>query len=61
MWPDLVSNPGPLTLSSDALPTAPRGPARSLIRAALSFSESAAQTCVGDQNQICTNVIRPHI
>ena len=27
MWPDRVSNPGPLALESDALPTAPRGPA----------------------------------
>ena len=26
MWPDRVSNPGPLALESDALPTAPRGP-----------------------------------
>ena len=28
MWPDRVSNPGPLALESDALPTALRGPAR---------------------------------
>ena len=27
MWPDRVSNPGPLTYSSDALLTALRGPA----------------------------------
>ena len=27
MWPDRVSNPGPLALESDALPTAPRAPA----------------------------------
>ena len=27
MWPDWVSNPGPLPLASDALPTALRGPA----------------------------------
>ena len=27
MWPDQVSNPGPLTYESGALPTAPRGPA----------------------------------
>ena len=25
MWPDRVSNPGPLTYESDALPTALRG------------------------------------
>ena len=28
MWPDLVSNPGPLTYESGALPTALRGPAK---------------------------------
>ena len=28
MWPDWVSNPGPLALESDALPAAPRGPAK---------------------------------
>ena len=27
MWPDRVSNPGPLTYESDAQPTALRGPA----------------------------------
>ena len=27
MWPDRVSNPGPLALESDALPIALRGPA----------------------------------
>ena len=27
MWPDRVSNPGPLTYNSDALLTALRGPA----------------------------------
>ena len=27
MWPDWVSNPRPLPLESDALPTALRGPA----------------------------------
>ena len=29
MWPDRVSNPGPLTYESGALPTALRGPASS--------------------------------
>ena len=28
MWPDRVSNPGPLTYESGALPTAQRGPAK---------------------------------
>ena len=32
MWPDRVSNPGSLVLESDALPTAPRGPARKLLK-----------------------------
>ena len=27
MWPERVSNPGPLTYESDVLPTALRGPA----------------------------------
>ena len=27
VWPDRISNPGPLALESDALPTALRGPA----------------------------------
>ena len=30
MWPDRVSNPGPLTYESGALPTALRGPAMEL-------------------------------
>ena len=34
MWPELVSNPGPLALESDALPTTPRGPA-SFIRSSI--------------------------
>ena len=28
MWPDRVSNPGPLTYESGAVPTALRGPAK---------------------------------
>ena len=32
MWPDRVSNPGPLTYESGALPTALRGPARRINR-----------------------------
>ena len=31
MWPDRVSNPGPLTYESGALPTALRGPAAKLL------------------------------
>ena len=32
MWPDQVSNPGPLTYESGALPTALRGPAQFCIK-----------------------------
>ena len=32
MWPDWVSNPGPLTYKSGALPTAPCGPADPLVQ-----------------------------
>ena len=32
MWPDRVSNPGPLTYESGALPTALRGPAQNNVR-----------------------------
>ena len=31
MWPDRLSNPGPLTYESGALPTALRGPASALV------------------------------
>ena len=31
MWPDQVSNPGPLTYESGALPTALCGPAREMV------------------------------
>ena len=31
MWPDRVSNPGPPTYESDALPIALRGPASALV------------------------------
>ena len=31
MLPDRVSNPGPLTYESGALPIAPRGPARAIV------------------------------
>ena len=31
MWPDRVSNPGPLTYESGALPTALRGPAALIV------------------------------
>ena len=31
MWPDRVSNPGPLTYESGALPIALRGPAKDFV------------------------------
>ena len=37
MWPDRVSNPGPLTYESGALPTALRGPAQPLVQVYLCF------------------------
>ena len=37
MWPDRVSNPGPLTFESDALPTALRSPAAALGNGTLTF------------------------
>ena len=36
MWPDRVSNPGPLVLALDALPTAPRRQANNLDRTCVS-------------------------
>ena len=38
MWPDRVSNPGPLTYESGALPTALRGPATVFVTFLLSCS-----------------------
>ena len=32
MWPDRVSNPGPLTYESGALPIAPRSPATFMLK-----------------------------
>ena len=37
MWPDWVSNPGPLTYESGALPTALRGPAERLKKRVTDF------------------------
>ena len=38
MWPDRVSNPGPLTYESGALPSAIRGPAACLSRLLLAYN-----------------------
>ena len=37
MWPDRVSNPGPLTYKSGVLPTALRGPASVFLKSILIF------------------------
>ena len=37
MWPDRVSNPGPLIYESGALPTALRGPAKLQILSVLQY------------------------
>ena len=38
MWPDRVSNPGPLTYESGTLPTALRGPATKHLKKRLSWA-----------------------
>ena len=46
MWPDRVSNPGPLTYESGALPTALRGPA----------SRYKEELSPGQHDRSCTTV-----
>ena len=43
MWPERVSNPGPLTYESDALPTALRGPAHVQVKVNVSQSLTAVR------------------
>ena len=43
MWPDRVSNPGPLTCGSGSLPTALRGPAKNLLKAMRCFLKKYCQ------------------
>ena len=53
MWPDWVSNPGPLVLESDALPTALRGPAALVVASHLKILGSVCLTrFTGIQNKI---------
>ena len=53
MWPDWVSNPGPLPLESDALPTALRGPAVCVCVCVLfSLATSSAEIVLGQNNGI---------
>ena len=49
MWPDRVSNPGPLTYESGALPTALRGPTTQVeeITQALGISHGSVSTLLG--------------
>ena len=44
MWPDRVSNPGPLTYESGALPTALRGPARYVVSSLIVHSQKEVYT-----------------
>ena len=46
MWPDRVSDPGPLTYESGVLPTALRGPARGVIKStSLRIIKSYIELC----------------
>ena len=45
MWPDRISNPGPLTYESGALPTALRGPAAEEEQELEALVESLDNTC----------------
>ena len=51
MLPDRVSNPGPLTYESGALPIALRGPAVSLQRYPLSIFAYVGSCIVDDSNR----------
>ena len=50
MWPDRVSNPGPLALESDMLPTALRGPAKLIASKKLITGEMIANYYAEDLN-----------
>ena len=56
MWPDRVSNPGPLTYESGALPTALRGPAAHHVKMYLDFIEIPSQnSCSANVCSYCSN------
>ena len=46
MWPDRVSNPGPLTYESGALPIALRGPATRIMTKIVELLLFACMGCV---------------
>ena len=48
MWPDQVSNPGPLTYESGALPTALRGPAQNQGPTGIATLERSKIKLLGD-------------
>ena len=56
MWPDRVSNPGPLTYESGALPTALRGPAGICI-ALCTIISHLRTTAVTDIGTYCCNFL----
>ena len=59
MLPDRVSNPGPLTYESGALPIALRGPATVLVEAKYDKSEiwwTSLYSVLYDQKKDCDNV-----
>ena len=62
MWPDRVSNPGPLTYESGALPIALRGPCsklmRSLVNVSLKFQTFISQICQYFLLKNCEKLLR---
>ena len=55
MWPDRVSNPGPLTYESGALPIALRGPAsRSISKKQIALNQRVSLAGTGE-NSISVN------
>ena len=53
MWPDRVSNPGPLAHESDALPTVVRGPAMTN-RASNDEVRRKIQAAIGEHDELLT-------
>ena len=55
MWPDRVSNPGPLTYESGVLPTALRGPAYCTLQPVLSKHLRDSQNVLAYHRYECTS------
>ena len=61
MWPDWVSNPGPLTYESGALPTMLRGPALLLVKCNTLRSFTGIDTIIcRDVSYLMTAVFMSH-